>query len=155
MTELEILEAEAQAENVEVINYPFSSDRIKGLYCDGTVALNKSLSTSAEKRCILAEELGHYHTSYGNITHCSTEQELKQEFKARIWSYNKLIGLGGIIECYNAGCHNLHEMAELLNTPEWFLSDALIYYKEKYGTCTTFDNYVIYFHPTLCVFKRI
>ena len=52
---------------IEVIHYPFETDRIKGLYCDGTIAISTDMKTDAEKACVLAEELGHHYTTYGNI----------------------------------------------------------------------------------------
>ena len=45
----------------------FSGTRIKGLYCDGYIAINKDIETETERACILAEELGHYYTSSGDI----------------------------------------------------------------------------------------
>lgn len=154
MTEFELLECEAQKENVEVINYTFSSDRIKGLYCDGTVALNRNLNTTAEKRCILAEELGHYHTTYGNIVSMDSVSDRKQELRARTWAYDKMIGLTGIIDAYKHGCRSSHETADFLNVTEEFLVDAINAYKHKYGISVRIDNYVIYFEP-LGVFKLI
>ena len=41
-------------------------DGLKGLCLDDNIAIEKKLSQN-EKNCILAEELGHYHTSFGNI----------------------------------------------------------------------------------------
>ena len=45
---------------------------IKGLYIETghtqMILLNKNLPVQAEKRCVLAEELGHYYTTFGNIT---------------------------------------------------------------------------------------
>ncbi len=154
MTELELLESEAQSENVEVINYPFSSDRIKGLYCDGTVALNRNIHTSTEKGCILAEELGHYHTTYGNIVSQDSVSDRKQELRARAWAYDRMIGLTGIINAYNHGCRTVHDTADFLNVTEEFFVDAIQTYKRKYGNRTSIDNYVIYFEP-LGVFKLI
>ena len=39
-------------------------EKIDGLYIDGHIALDKGLKTTAEKACVLAEELGHHYTSY-------------------------------------------------------------------------------------------
>lgn len=155
MTELELLENEAHNDNIEIINYPFASDKIKGLYCDGTVALSKKIDTNSEKRCILAEELGHYHTTYGNIISQSSVSDRKQELHARAWAYDKMIGIIGIIEAYKHGCHSIYDTAEYLDVTEEFLSEALQYYKRKYGIHTKIDNYVIYFEPSLGVFKLI
>ena len=64
-----------------------------------------------------------------------------------MWAYNKLIGLMGIIKSYEHGCQSYHEMAEYLDVTEEFLRDALKRYHQKYGVCTTVDNYIIYFEP--------
>ena len=155
MTKLEILENEAKDENLDVVSYPFSSTRIKGIYCDGTVAINKSIDTTSEKSCILAEELGHYHTTYGNIISQSSVSDRKQELRARAWAYDRMVGITGIIEAYKIGCRSVYETAEYLNVTEEFLFDALQYYRRKYGVHTKIDNYVIYFEPSLGVFKLI
>lgn len=122
--------------------------RIKGK----RIAIRKDM-TETRKKCVLAEELGHYHTTTGNILNQSTVENRKQERKAREWSYNKLIGLSGILSCYRAGCHTLYEMAEHLDVTEDFLKEAIEYYKTKYGTFTRIDNYIIYFNPHLAVFE--
>ena len=147
MNTLEILEAEACKDGIEIIERPFSSDRIKGLYCDYTVALNNSIDTTAEKACVLAEELGHHNTTSGNIVDLSQTENRKQERRARIWAYNKQIGLTGLIDAYRSGCRNRHEIAEFLEVTESFLQDAVDCYHEKYGVCTKIDNYIIYFQP--------
>lgn len=155
MNTFEKLLASAEAEDVDVIEYNFDSDKIKGLYCDGVVALSKSLRTNREKACILAEELGHYHTSVGDITDLKDVRSLKQERQARLWGYNNRIGLTGIIDSYKAGCRNLYEMAEYLEVTENFLQEALTYYKEKYGPCKQVGTYIIYFEPGIGVFERM
>lgn len=155
MTKLELLEDEAYRNNIEIIDYPFKSERIRGLYCDGTVALSKSIDTCTEKACILAEELGHYHTSTGNIIDQSSVGNRKQELHARTLAYNKMIGLIGIVNAYHRGCRTLYDIADYLEVTEEFLAEALQQYKSKYGTHTTIDHYVIYFEPSLGVFELI
>lgn len=145
----------AENAGIDVIDYEFNTSRIKGLYCDGTIALNHDLSTSIEKSCVLAEELGHYYTSTGEIIDLKNTNNVKQEHKARLWGYDNRVGLYGIISCYRAGCRNLYEMAEYLNVTEEFLHDALSCYRQKYGTCKQIDNYVIYFEPSLGVLEMI
>jgi len=125
--------------------------RIKGK----RVAIRSDIKTTTEKACVLAEELGHYHTTVGNILDQSSIANRKQEYHARLWAYNKLIGLSGIVSAYRAGCRNTHEMAEHLDVTEVFLQEALAYYRQKYGTHTCFDNYTIYFEPTIGVFEVI
>lgn len=122
--------------------------RIKGK----RIAINKNL-TEKEKKCVMAEELGHYYTASGDILDQSSTANRKQECRGRIMAYNRLIGLMGIIDSYNNHCQSLTETAEYLDVTEEFLLDALQYYKRKYGTCVTLNNYVIYFEPTLGVLK--
>lgn len=75
--------------------------------------------------------------------------------KARIWAYNKLIGLVGIIDSFKNHYQSISESAEYLDVTEEFLNDALSYYKGKYGISVTVDNYVIYFEPSLGVLELV
>lgn len=129
----------------------YNDGRIKGK----RIAIRKDIKTTKEKGCVLAEELGHYHTTSGDIIDQSSTNNRKQEYRARLWAYNKVIGLSGIIASHKAGCHSLYEMAEYLNVTEQFLKEGLECYRNKYGTCTTFNNYIITFEPSLGVLELI
>lgn len=133
---------------IKETNLPVNKGRIKG----NKIAIRRNLSMK-EKGCILAEELGHYYTTVGNILDQSNEENRKQEQKARLWAYDELIGLDGIIRAYQNGCQNLHEMAEFLDVAEEFLSDALISYQGKYGTKAKVGKYEVSFVPILKVRK--
>lgn len=155
MNAYEKLQEEACRDGIEVIHYPFETDRIKGLYCDGTIAISTSMKTDAEKACVLAEELGHHYTSSGNILDQSDTSNRKQELRARAWAYNKQIGLLGLIRAYEHGCRNRFEIAEYLEVTEEVLEECLVFYRNKYGKRTNVDNYVVYFIPNLVIMKRI
>lgn len=150
----EELQEEASEDGVDVCDYPFSSERIKGLYCDGTIAINKDL-TATQKACVLAEELGHHYTTVGNILDQSDPANRKQELHARLWGYNHLIGLQGIIRAYQRRCHSLADMAEYLEVSEWYLQEALEQYRRKYGSSVEIDNYIILFEPYLAVIEKL
>lgn len=79
----------------------------------------------------------------------------KQERQARLWGYNKLIGLTGIINAFRAGCQSRHEMAELLDVTEEYLQECIDCYRDKYGEYTAVDNYVIYFIPNLAIMEKV
>ena len=96
MDSMEELEDEAFQNNVSIVNYSFESDRIKALYCDGTVALSDSLKDNTERKCILAEEIGHHYTAIGDITG-NDDNSHKQELRGRVFAYDKLIGINGIL----------------------------------------------------------
>lgn len=125
---------------------PVNKGRIKG----NKIAIRQNLSTK-EKGCVLAEELGHYYTTVGNILDQFDTENRKQELRARLWAYDELIGLGGIVNAYKHGCRNLYETADYLDVTEGFLKDALIVYQNKYGTHVKYGNFVIIFMPTLDV----
>ena len=147
MNRTEELRQQAADNGAEVIDWKFQTDRIKGLYCDGVIAVSKDIDTSAERTCVLAEELGHHMTASGNILNQKDTSNRKQELRGRIWAYNRLIGLTGIIKAYRAGCRNRYEIAQNLEVTEDMLQEAVDYYHEKYGLCTIVDNFVIYFEP--------
>lgn len=125
---------------------------LKGLCIDDCIAIEKDM-TLVEKSCILAEELGHHHTSSGNILDLSDVRNRKQELKARVWAYNNQIGLSGLIKAFKHGCHGKTEVAEFLDVTEDFLEEAVECYRNKYGLCTAVDNYLISFEPTLGISK--
>lgn len=126
-----------------------------GLIYRNRIAISNNLETSAEKACVLAEELGHNFTSIGNILDMKDTWNRKQEQQARLYGYNRMIGLRGIISAFNAGCQNRYEIAEHLHVTETYLQEAIDCYKGKYGEYTTLDNYVIYFIPNLAVMEMI
>lgn len=153
MNSYEILLSEASENGLIVKEKPlkYNNGRIKG----SRVAIRQDLSTSVEKACVLAEELGHHYTTYGNILDQSGTSNRKQELRARAWAYNKQIGLLGLIRAYEHGCRNRFEIAEYLEVTEEVLEECLIFYRNKYGVCANVDNYVVYFIPNLIVMKKL
>lgn len=125
----------------------YNNGRIAG----NKIAIRKDIDTLSEKACVLAEELGHYHTSSGDILNQFDTKNRKQELRAREWAYDRQVGLIGIVESFQAGCQTLSEMAEFLEVTEQFLREALERYRQKYGIYTTIDHYIIYFEPYLAV----
>lgn len=148
MNKYEELLNDADKSNVNVTDrFDLSDTRFKGLYCDGTIALDKDMYIESEKTCVLAEELGHYYTTVGDIMDQTDASNRKQERHARIWAYHKLLSLDDLVASYKYGCRNQFEIVEHLNVTEEFLMDCLEYYKEKYGLYVRKDNYLIYFKP--------
>lgn len=127
-----------------------SNGRIRG----NRIAIKKDISLR-QKACALAEELGHYHTTVGDILDQTDVSNRKQERTARLWAYNKQIGLSGLVHCFEARCQNTHEMADHLGVTEAFLQDALECYRQKYGICTSYQQYTIYFEPKLAICKKL
>ena len=128
-----------------------SDGRIKG----NKIAIRQDIATTTEKACTLAEELGHHYTSVGNILDMTSAVNRKQERQARLWAYNKQIGLIGLVRAFEHGCQNRFEIAEYLEVTEEFLEECIECYRNKYGICKRVDNYVVYFIPQLSVMKLV
>ncbi|MCI9541479.1 MAG: hypothetical protein HFG39_10595 [Lachnospiraceae bacterium] len=128
---------------------PVSKGRIRGRQI-----LIRSGLIEAEKKCILAEELGHYYTTTGNILDQRDTRNRKQEYRARLWGYNKLVGLHAIVQAYKHGCTNLYDTADFLEITELFLKDLLTCYRSKYGVCKEYGEYIVYFEPYLHVEEK-
>lgn len=150
----ELLE-ESTINDVYIIENADFQSKADGLINGNVIGISKEVRTNRKRTCILAEELGHYHTTIGNITCQSTSCDRRQELRARGWAYNRLIGLTGIIDSYKHGCCSLSDTADYLEVTEEFLLEAIQYYRSKYGAFATIDNYVIYFEPYLGVFEAI
>ena len=121
--------------------------RHDGLILGSRIAIRKDIETQVEKSCVLAEEIGHYRTSSGNILDQSRVESRKQEYRARLYGYNLKIGLAGLIRAYEARCRDRYEMSEYLDVTEEYLEEAIDCYKAKYGLYASVDNYIIYFEP--------
>ena len=91
----------------------------------------------------------------GSIIDLDNPENRKQERRARLWAYNKQIGLCGLIRAYEHVCRSRHEIAEYLEVTEDFLQEAIECYRDKYGIGTVIDNYYIMFIPNLQIMKLI
>ena len=98
-----------------------------GLYADGCVRINQDMPTN-RKACVLAEEVGHYETSSGDILDQTDTGNRKQELTARKWAYNKVVPEEKISEAISAGYTEVWEIADHLDVDEQFLREALKYY---------------------------
>lgn len=153
MDNYEMLLDQAESSGLSVQEKPlqYNDGRIRG----NRILIRSTIETRCQKAAVLCEEIGHYETAVGNILDQSVTANRKQELRGRIWAYNRLIGLTGIIRAYKMGCRNRYEVAECLDVPEDTLQEALNYYHARYGVCTQVDNYVIYFEPALGVMELI
>ena len=144
-------QAESRGLSVKEKPLQYNDGRIRG----NRILIRSTIETRCQKAAVLCEEIGHYETAVGNILDQSITANRKQELRGRIWAYNRLIGLTGIIRAYKMGCRNRYEMAECLDVPEDTLQEALNDYHARYGVCTQVDNYVIYFEPALGVMELL
>lgn len=125
---------------------------------DGRILNNKIVIRDSldelRKKCVLAEEIGHYLKNAGDILDQRNTSNSRQEDRARTWAYDRLIGLDGLVSAFEYGCQTKFDVAEYLDVTTAFLDDALKKYKERYGVVVKYKEYFIYFYPCLAVLKK-
>jgi len=128
--------------------------KTKDGFCKGNrIAINERLITDAEKRCVLAEEIGHYKTTTGDITDQTKTINRKQELVARRWGHQQIVTLVSLIEAFEYGAQSSYEIAEFLEVPEKYLNECIEDYRRKYGFYFMLEQYCIYFEPNLKIGK--
>lgn len=126
----------------------------KGRICGNRIAIKHDM-TEVEKKCVLAEELGHHYTAVGDILDQTSDRNRKQELQGRLVAYNKLVGLRGLVDAYNHHCMTPSDIADYLEVTQEFLEEAVSCYRMKYGVYTAVDNYVIMFEPNLAILELL
>lgn len=150
----EKLQSEATSLNVDVQEKVLKG-RIKGLYGNNVIWINKRIETQIEKACVLAEELGHHHMTVGDILDQSNLNNVKQEKLARNWAYKKLTSPELFVKAYKEGCRTKFEIAENLHITEKFLEECLHYYRAKYGEYIKVNDSTYLMLSPLGVYERL
>lgn len=135
---------------VTIIEKKFKS-KAKGLCKGNKIGISNELSTSVEKRCVLAEELGHIHLTVGDITNLNNVCNIKQEIIARRWGHSKILPLCKLTNAIKKGLCTKYELLEYLNVTEEFFDEAISHYKQKYGVSVNLKNYILILEPTFSI----
>ncbi|MFS1008412.1 ImmA/IrrE family metallo-endopeptidase [Enterococcus casseliflavus] len=133
---------------------PSMPDSQKGLLINDVIYLNPN-QERYEMNSTLAEELGHYLTSYGNIVLQDTNEKRKQERRARDIGATLVITPYDIINCFEDGCRTVLDCAVHLEVSEETFKDAVKYYARRFTGIKTENNYTLLFQPdgTVAVLK--
>ena len=118
-----------------------------GRIYNNKIAIRHNMS-NVDKTCTLAEELGHYYTTTGDILDQDNISNRKQEHRARMWAYGKLLPLQFFVLAFKHGCRSIHETAEFLEVSEEFLIDCINAYYSKYGPFLEMNGYLFMFSET-------
>lgn len=135
-----------QYQHLTITESPNMPKGLSGLYIDNEILINKRLPYY-EKHCVLAEEIGHYETTVGDITNLEDVTNRKLELVARTWGYEKIVSLDNLIDCYLQGYTNLEEICLHLEIIPAYLYKAIEKYNQRYGISTIYKGYKIYFDP--------
>lgn len=119
---------------------------LSGLWYGNVIEIDKYLSYR-EKNEIMAEEIGHYEKSAGDITDYSCTRSRKQEELARRWAIEKIVSLDELIQCSELKLNSIDDICLYLEiTPKYFYK-ALNHYKTKYGISYNYRGYWFMFDP--------
>lgn len=141
------------------LHYVFDSRmpaKQKGLYVDNFVYLNPQ-QTREELVGTIAEEIGHYLTTVGDITDQHSLDNRKQEQKARDVGNMLAVEPLDLVECYESGCSTVWECAYHLQLSPETLQAALAAYRKKYSRLEVNEVYSLYFNDsgTVDIYKRV
>ena len=133
ITELEKLEQEIYDQGIELIDYPFHSEKLKGLtfICDDkpVICVSKKVNTIKERKCILSEELSHCNVSPNrDITN-----DHQKEKQARFEGYKKLVPFEKLKEAIKNNINDIYELADYFNVTEEYMLECIEAYKLKYN----------------------
>lgn len=136
---------EYDTEDIVIKEKPLQSSN--GRIYNNRIAIRHDMNT-VDKTCTLAEELGHYYTTTGDILNQENVSNRKQEHRARMWAYGKLLPLQFFILAFKHGCRSIHETAEFLEVSDEFLVDCINAYYSKYGPFLETNGYLFMFSET-------
>lgn len=154
MREYDDLLINANKQGFSVVEIDLGTDTPCGKCIGNTIYINNRITTK-EKACILAEEIGHYYLTVGDITNQKDINNKKQELKARRYGYNLLIEPDDIIHAVKKGCNNRYEIADYLNISEEFFEELIEDYKKRYGVGVLVGNYYLQLEPNLGIIKDL
>lgn len=126
----------------------------KGFLDNDVILIDRNL-TGFQKHEVLAEEVAHYYLSSGNILDQSNILNRKFELKARREAYESVITLQGIVDAFEYGVHNFHEMALFFEVSKSFVQETFEHYKNKYGLSVIHGDYLIQFDPLVIYIKYV
>lgn len=119
---------------------------LSGLYYENVIEIDRYL-TYKRKHEIVAEELGHFEKTVGDISDYSCLKNRKQEELARRWAMEKIVSLDDLIECYEEKLRTAEEISFHLEITTSYLIKVISYYKVKYGNSYEYKGYWFNFIP--------
>lgn len=119
---------------------------LAGLIVGSEIHLDKKRS-KYERHGILAEEIGHYETTYGDITNVNDLRNWKLELVARRWGYEKIVSLDKLIECHETGYKTLDDVCMYLEVTPKYLETSIAHYLSRHGISVLHQGYELFFDP--------
>jgi hypothetical protein len=112
-----------------------------------TITLNSNLVTTAEKTCVLAEEIEHYITTPFDLFAAPKHLQDKFERLARFNATKRLIPFDKLIEARRMNIRCPYELADFLNITIDFLFQGTSLFREHYNGHVIHKGFRINFSP--------
>ena len=112
-----------------------------------SITLSNNLDTTAEKICILAEELEHFISTPEDLFVASHSVREKYEKMARFCAVKRLMPFEKLINAKLLSINNSFELADYLNITVDFLQAGIKAYKDHFGLSVPYKDFIIYFDP--------
>ena len=145
------LEALAEFYGVRIVDYDFPAT-IRGVYHDGVIGINKDVTDPAERRCIIACEMGrHLMRGYRGIV-LTEEQE---NIIAFYWAVSYIMPLSALIEASKFKIKTLTDLAEFLNVTPQFVKSGIAFYKNSMGSRIFYHNHVIDLEKEIVDYSKV
>lgn len=133
------LEALAEFHGVRIVDFDFPS-KIRGAYHNGVIGINKDIQDAAERRCIIACEMGRHLVRKNKSIVLTEEQE---HIAALYWAVNQLMPLSAFIDGSFYEFKTATAFAEFLNVTPQFVKTGVAFYKNSLGSRIFYRNHVI------------
>lgn len=148
MNYYEALLLKARKKGLVVLEMDLGTNKKCGKLLDNNIILNKNM-TQSDKYEILAEEIGHYDTSYGHICDQSKIENRKQELTARRYGYKYIATPHSFVEAIKNGARDLESLAEHFLISIELLVDIITDWKKQYGLGVHIGEYYPQLHPSI------
>ena len=126
----------------------------KGRCVGNRIAIDKSIKTDEEKACILKEEISHYLTTVGDITHQDILSNKKQENTARAFAIEEKCSIEHIISAIKKGALSQHEIIDILHITDEFFDEAIQYHNRRQGGYyISNDGLILYFDNGFGIYR--
>lgn len=112
------------------VEYVVMDNELRGYIYRNVILLDANKSED-ELVPILYEELGHYETTVGNISRYSSQSDLKQEYRARVWGLKRLVPKSAINHFKKQDYDDDYEVADELGIKITYLHEAGEVYRLK------------------------
>ena len=133
------LEKQAEFYGIPIVDFEFPS-AIRGAYHNGVIGINKEIGDNAERRCIIACEMGRHLLRKNKSIFLNEEQE---NILAMHWAVSVLLPLSAFVECYELGECSVEALADYLNITPQFVRSGIEVYKTVLGNRILFENAII------------